>query len=130
MQNTAKGCECFKFWGTASQSISCLMLLVPAHQINKCSVFIPKYAKYILMIKILGVLFDGIDCRNSDKVNLVMQIYASSCLVNISELFFVSTNHCKILSLNMIYESYTSKFIPSKNPSLSSAWMEQMTIYS
>ena len=95
MQNTAKGCECFKFLGgAASQSISRL-LLMPAHQINKCSVFIPKDAKYILMIKILAVLFDGIDCRNSDKVNLVMQIYASSCLVNISELFFVYTSNGK-----------------------------------
>ena len=66
MQNTAEGCECFKFWRRQ------VKVLVSYHQ-NRCSVFIPKDAKYILMNKLCGVLFDG---RDADRVILV---YANLC---------------------------------------------------
>ena len=106
MQSTAEGCECFKFWRRQ------VKVLVSYHQ-NRCSVFIPKDAKYILMNKLCGVLFDG---RDADRVILVYANLCNNLLFGKSPRAFLCLDQLlQKLDFQTVYKVYTLHGFLSKN---------------
>ena len=96
--STAEGCECFKFWRRQ------VKVLVSYHQ-NRCSVFIPKDAKYILMNKLCGVLFDG---RDADRVILVYANLCNNLLFGKSPRAFLCLDQLlQKLDFQTVYKVYT-----------------------